>query len=230
MLLLSPLSQPFRFLLLQVLFGGLALVPCSVQAQCGSASILDPKPEKPKLSIAAVDNAPDRPAIWGGWSWKDVSWRYAKGRSVLSTFVPTLVGTSLPELGPTNDRLQIAGLATAGVGLLVGPSMGAWCLGNPHVRGDIPPTLLRVAGAGGIAGALVWGGRLIDGADGLGGLVGAILKAGLITIPGFVAVTVGALWSLQKTPRLACDPNERDASVSVTPTVESSSVGLSIRF
>jgi hypothetical protein len=62
------------------------------------------------------------------------------------------------------------------------------------------PTALRI---GGIA-EIIWVGSLVRDAEGFGSVV--LL---LLTIPGFVALSVGMAWAFGATPRIAVDPEER---------------------
>jgi hypothetical protein len=159
-----------------------------------------------------------------------VSWRYAKGRAFLSTLGPVLVGSTISEIAPSSERAQVAGLAIVGAGLLVGPSMGQWCLGGSYARESIFPMVLRAAGEGAVAGALIWGGRQVEDAEGIGGVLGAAMVSGLATLPGIIVTLAGVAWAFNQTPRYVCEGEPQMAAVSVSPTAGGRGVALSVRF
>lgn len=186
------------------------------------------------LSSARAIPVPSPQDLQSRWSRKDISWAYATGRANLSTYIPTLVGSYLPSLADS-ERLTIVGLSVMGAGVLVGPSMGQWCLGGRYARESILPTLVRAAGEGEVIWVMVWGSRQIENARGLGGGLGAMLAASFLTLPGILVVGLGVAWSINRTPPLACDSDERSTtSVSVGPVVDPQTggrgLGLSIRL
>lgn len=160
-----------------------------------------------------------------GYAQEDWSWGYASGRSNLSTLVPVALGSGLlrvhlaraddPSLG---DPLAVTALSLTGMGAIMGPSMGAWCLSTVCARRSLLPLGVRLAGAGGIAGAWWWIDREIDRADGLGG-IGLIAIAPLVLLPGAAALMAGIGWSFRNAPRLRCGSTGNAPTLEVAPTV-----------
>lgn len=85
------------------------------------------------------------PASPIGFAAEDWRWGYATGWAVLSTVIPLVIGSVLHRTRLRDRTLNEAGLTTIGTGLLVGPSMGQWCLCGRHTRKSVLPTLLRGA-------------------------------------------------------------------------------------
>jgi hypothetical protein len=164
-------------------------------------------------------------------SQKDVSWPYARGRAVLATTVPVAVGGTLLRLRPHDRMTNTMGLAVGGLGLLVGPAMGQWCLGGPHTRTGVLYTAARASGMGGIGG-IVWalqsGETSTESADllklpvvALAAAVGIGLAAGLIV--GFT------LRAIDETPRRRCDA-EHDKRVAVSLAAHAPTGGRGVRL
>ena len=164
-------------------------------------------------------------------SQKDVSWPYARGRAVLATTVPVAVGGTLLRLRPHDRMTNTMGLAVGGLGLLVGPAMGQWCLGGPHTRTGVLYTAARASGMGGIGG-IVWalqsGETSTESADllklpvvALAAAVGIGLAAGLIV--GFT------LRAIDETPRRRCDA-EHDKRVAVSLAAHAPTSGRGVRL
>lgn len=162
---------------------------------------------------------------------KDVSWSYARGRAVLSTVIPVAVGGTLLRLHPHDRTTNTLGLAVGGVGLLVGPAMGQWCLGDPHTRTGLLYTAARASGMAGIGGifwALQSGDASAESADllklpvfALAAAVGIGLAAGLVV--GFT------LRAIDESPRRRCDA-EHDKRVAVSPTADAPTGGSGVRL
>jgi hypothetical protein len=56
------------------------------------------------------------------------TWPYARGRAMLSTVTPLAVGGMLLRIRLDNRTSNRMGLVVGSAGLLVGPSVGQWCL------------------------------------------------------------------------------------------------------
>ena len=233
-----------------LLLAAVALAPCDTWAQCrpggpgrqlegqsGGHSVRSGEPLRPAVSLSSGPSQWVGPLQWDrhppiGFAAEDWQWGYATGRAVLSTVIPLAVGSVLLRTRPRDRTLNGVGLATIGTGLLVGPSMGQWCLGGRYARKSVLPTLLRGAGMGGTVLIWEWAERALDGA-GLGGFI-LTLPVGLgLFFTSYVVL--GAMgWSMQETPRIPCDTNEGTAAVSVAPVIQAQvgnvGVSLSIRL
>jgi hypothetical protein len=132
-----------------------------------------------------------------------------------------------PSLG---DPLALTALGLAGTGAVIGPSMGAWCLGGDCARGSLLPLGLRVAGVGGIAGAWWWLDREIDRAEAFGGIALAVISP-LVLLPGALALIAGIGWSFRNTPRVRCGSTAGAPTLSIAPlaSVDGGS-GLALRL
>ncbi len=224
-------------LVLCVLFLATAAAPTTTKAQCRTA-VSPQTGSEPGLVGTEDDSTSHSRVDFPFWpprinvSRKDVSWPYARGRAVLSTVIPLAVGGTLLRIRPDNRTSNALGLAVGGAGLLVGPSVGQWCLGSPHLQKSVVHTGARVAGMGGLILTTEWGERQLE-------------NAGLFELP-FVMLSVGfaigiagagllktVAWAIGKTPRLACDETERTQIASVSPAIGPSGgtgVRLAIRF
>lgn len=116
------------------------------------------------------------------------------------------------------------GFALGSAGVLIGPSMGQWCLGRDYARKSIPYAFARIAGMGGVALTLEWVGRqelgdVVFHAPFIGAVIG-LAAAGL-----FATV----VWTIEKTPQLACNETERGQIVTMSPTVDPSG-GPGVQF
>jgi len=173
-----------------------------------------------------------------GYAKEDWLPRYAPGRARLSTLVPMALGSVLlrvhlnrasdPSL---SDPLAVTGLGLAGVGAVVGPSMGAWCLGGDCARQSWLPFGVRVAGVGGIAGAWWRIRREIDQAEAFEGIALAVLSP-LALLPGIMTLLAGIGWGLRRTPRVRCSAEAGGPTLSVRPaaSVDGNGSGLALRL
>lgn len=196
-----------------------------------------PMPNRLCSAVSDCNAPPSASDAPFGYALEDWSPRYASGRAHLSTLVPVALGSVLlrirsaqsddPSLG---DPLALTALGLAGTGAVIGPSMGAWCLGGDCARGSLLPLGLRVAGVGGIAGAWWWLDREIDRTDGLGG-IGLIAIAPLVLLPGAVALMTGVGWSFRRAPRVRCGSGAYAPTLSVAPlaSIDGGS-GLALRL
>jgi hypothetical protein len=133
-----------------------------------------------------------------------------------------------PSLG---DPMVVTGLGLAGVGAVIGPSMGAWCLGGDCARQSWLPFGVRVAGVGGIAGAWWAIRREIDQAGAFEGIALAVLSP-LVLLPGTMALLAGIGWGLRRTPRVRCGAGADAPTLSVRPaaSIDGSGSGLALRL
>ena len=184
------------------------------------------------------DALPSAAGVPFGYAKEDWSPRYAPGLARLSTLVPMALGSVLLRVhlsrasNPSlSDPLAVTGLGLAGVGAVVGPSMGAWCLGDDCARRSWLPFGVRVAGVGGIAGA--WWGirREIDQAEAVEGIALAVLSP-LVLLPGAMTLLAGIGWGLRRTPRVRCGAGTDAPTLSVRPTasIDGSGSGFALRF
>jgi len=221
-----------------VLLAVLGLVPTSTEAQCQRGaplefSVLLPwadVSEKGFLGAPVLDGfgqearAPLRASV---------TWPYARGRAVLSTAVPLAVGGALLQLSPAGPTSVPLGLGVGGVGLLVGPSMGQWCLGGEYATESILHTSARVAGMGGLVWAVKSGRQQIEEAP-FALLPEAVAFTGIVVVVAGGVLLRTVLWTIGETPRLACDPDRRNSAVSLSPIVDPQTRGggvhLSLRF
>lgn len=173
-----------------------------------------------------------------GYAKEDWSPRYAPGLARLTTLVPIALGSVLlrVHLAHTNDPSltdppAMTGLGLAGVGAVVGPSVGAWCLGGDCARQSWLPFGVRVAGVGGIAGAWWAIQREIDQAGPFEGIVLAVLSP-LTLLPGTLALLAGIGWGLRRTPRLRCGAGADAPTLSIAPaaSVDGSGSGFALRL
>lgn len=231
-----------------LLLGTAFLGSHDARAQCRSVGGPGEQPLRPvgsdrPLRTRSVAPLASQPSQWAGlFQWdrhpplgfatEDWQWEYATGRAVLSTVVPLTVGGVLLRTRPQDRTLNGVGLTTVGTGLLVGPSMGQWCLGGRYARKSVLPTLLRAAGIGGTVLIWRWLERTMEDA-GLGAIT-LVIPAGLGLFFAGYAVIGAASLSFQRTPRVSCETPEGTAAVSVAPAVgprgRSVGVGLSIRL
>jgi len=200
-------------------------------AQCRPTESLHEKRTPLHTSDTPIFNSLSWPPRLG-LSREDVTWPYARGRAVLSTVLPIVVGGPLLRVRPGNRTMNTLGLSLGSAGLLLGPSMGQWCLGGRYARKSILHTTARLAGAGGVALAVEWSERALE-------------NASFFALP-FVAVSIGVvigvtsailldtvLWTLAETPRRACNSGQKQRVSAVTTTstaTEESGVGVSIQF
>lgn len=222
---------------MRVLISTLALLLIGVVAPPAHAQ-LHPTPSRLCLSAdgSCPEASPGRFPI--GTAAEDWSWRYASGRSNLSTLVPLAVGGVLLRVhraassdASLGDPLAITGLGLIGTGLVIGPSVGEWCLGGDCARRSWLPMGVRAAGAAEIAGAMVWLDRKIDQSEGLGG-ISLIALTPLLVLPGVVLIALGGRWSFQHAARVRCGTGDGSAHLSVTPAVTPhlDGGGLSVRL
>lgn len=167
-----------------------------------------------------------KPTVPLGFASEDWRWSYATGRSVLVSVVPTTAAGVALRLGAGESRDgQIVAGSVMAAAVAVGPSLGQWSLGGRCLGRSVLPTALRLGGIGGVAWALQAG----DGNDGLAGP----LARTVLAIPGLVAVTVGILWALSGTPRIAVRPGDRERdgpAVDLQPLVQGpTGSGLQVR-
>ena len=210
----------------------LALIVCPAQAQtphglnrlCLAADPCDPSP--------AASDAPL------GYAKEDWSPRYAPGLARLSTLVPMAIGSVLlrAHLAHTDnpsltDPPVMTGLGLAGMGAVMGPSVGAWCLGGDCARQSWLPFGMRVVGVGGIAGAWWAIRREIDQAGAFEGIAVAVLSP-LALVPGTMILLAGIGWGLRRTPRLRCGAGTDAPTLSVRPvaSIDRSGSGLALRL
>ena len=173
-----------------------------------------------------------------GYAKEDWSPRYAPGLARLSTLVPMALGSVLlrvhlsrasdPSL---SDPLAATGLGLASVGAVVGPSMGAWCLGGDCARQSWLPFGVRVAGVGGMAGAWWIIRRELDQAEAFEGIALAVLSP-LVLLPGAMTLLAGIGWGLRRTPRLRCGTGADAPTLSVWPaaSINGGGSGLALRL
>ncbi len=129
------------------------------------------------------------------------------------------------------DPLSITGLSLIGAGVVVGPSVGEWCLGGDCARRSVLPLGLRAAGAAEIVGAMIWLDRQIDESEGLGGL-SLIALVPMLVAPGAALIALGGRWSFRHAARVPCGTGDGSAHLSVRPAMHPTldGGGLSVRL
>jgi len=139
-----------------------------------------------------------------------------------------LARTDNPSL---TDPPVMTGLGLAGMGAVMGPSVGAWCLGGDCARQSWLPFGMRVVGVGGIAGAWWAIRREIDQAGAFEGIAVAVLSP-LALVPGTMILLAGIGWGLRRTPRLRCGAGTDAPTLSVRPvaSIDRSGSGLALRL
>lgn len=197
------------------------VLPASTVAQCLDASSSQSASYlfSQRIESSFSEGADSKPLEWGPpWrdlSWKDLSWRNAKGRANLSTWIPVAVGTALVGLQTEGSWSPTVGLSVIGGGVLIGPSMGQWCLGGQFAREGILYTSIRAVSVVGTTWAWSWTKKRIQ-------------EASLFTLPflafyllpvlGAVTLTIQtAAWTIEETPRIACDAEKKSGRVTVSP-------------
>lgn len=173
-----------------------------------------------------------------GFAPEDWSFRYASGRSHLSTLIPLTLSAGLarihrarrPNRSSLDEPLAITALSLAGAGLIIGPSVGEWCLGRACARRSLVPIGVRLAGVAGIVWAVERTRRQADDA-GLAGL-SLILQAPLRAAPGLLVLGAGMTWSFRNAPRVRCGSASDAPTLSVAPAtpVDGSGSGLALRL
>lgn len=156
----------------------------------------------------------------------------------MSTLVPMALGSVLLRIhearttNPSlNNPLAVTALGLTTTGAVIGPSMGAWCLGGTCARRSILPLGLRVAGTGEVLWALWWTQRRTDRDEALG--VASILAGTFLSLPGFIMLGLGMAWSFRDTPRIRCGSAADAPTLAITPTAPAaygSGSGLALRL
>lgn len=214
------------------------VAPPASRAQCPTAATLKPAPTHSPLATDSdappEDPIPDLPSWPPSFNVQqtNLSWSHARGRAVLSTIIPTLVGGTLLRVRPDDRTTNTLGLSIGGAGLLIGPSTGQWCLGGRYNGDGVRHTTVRLAGAGGLALALDWGKRTLE----------EVPPLATFFVVGPIAVVVGlagtflldtVLWTIKETPPRACTA-EGNGPVAVSQAADASTGGrgvrLSVRF
>jgi hypothetical protein len=192
------------------------------------------------LALRHLDSLPNRLAMPDsrfGFDADSYRWRHARGRAYLSTMVPLLGSGIVLRIGDEihDDEwgaTHTAGFCVLGAGLLVGPSMGQWCVGDS--RRAWLGTSIRGGGIlGMIAGVRLAVEQTED--DGLGAILTAPVKIVAYSLPGFFVMMFGVGWSLDRTPDRLCGTESekvalRPAAITVPGGRVASGLSLRLRF
>lgn len=214
----------------------LAAVPLAVLLLAGSAKAQYAPAHRAPCTARDDCRPPSAPSdVPFGYAAEDWSPRYASGRANLSTLVPLTLSLGLSRIhraysssSSFSDPLTIIALGLAGAGLVVGPSMGEWCLGRACARRSLFPLGLRVAGVAQIAWAFQWAQRRAD--QDLASLTLPLLLP-LLMAPGLVMLGVGVGWSFRHTPRVRCGSSTNAPTLAVLPAASrDGSSGLALRL
>jgi hypothetical protein len=191
-------------------------------------SDLPPSDRPPPPPDAPQGEAP------GAWA-KRFDVHHAKGRLFLSTYVPITVGGLAVRVGTAGPDTPLArgavlgGLCATAAGVVVGPSMGLWCTGQPTTAWL--SLGVRAVGVGGL-GVAAW--RAVADTRGTG-LAGAAVTPVLFfvyALPGLVVTATGIGWAAAATPDRRCRGHER-ARLELTPRTDAlhgHGLGLTLRW
>lgn len=186
---------------------------------------------------ASVENGRVGVGSWMGFDADSYRWGHARGRAFLSTVGPLVASGIFLRIGDSvhNDAwgpTHTAGVCVAGAGLLVGSSMGQWCVGDS--RRAWLGTSIRGGGIlGMIAGVRLAVEQTED--DGLGAILAAPVKIVAYSLPGFFVMMFGVGWSLDRTPDRFCGTESekvalRPAAIAMPGGRVASGLSLRLRF